>query len=121
MATLIPGYPDTVRHCIVGGEQPTRSWCGVDVGRQKGHFIGAQHALLSKGVELKLCPDCAEAMKVAVDKVAFQQKSMSAMDRPDRPDREPHPKGIPYKPQPGPSFGVTERPPATLDQFGVDG
>lgn len=118
MATLIPGYPDIVRHCAVGGEKPTQAWCGADIGGQKGHFIGAQHAMLSLGGELKLCPDCAEAMKVQIDKVSFEQKHMSGMDRVERPDREPSPRGVPYKPQP--MRGPTERPPATLDYFGAD-
>ena len=111
-----------VRHCLVGGEQQGMSWCGQPIASsQRGHFISAQHALLSSGGENKLCPDCAEAMKVQIDKVAFEQKHMSGTHREERLDRHVHRDGVPFKPDlptRGPYRGPTERIPPTLDYFG---
>jgi len=121
---MIPGYPDTVRHCIVGGEKGDLSWCGVPVGRQRGHFISAQHALLSDGAENKLCPDCAEAMKIQLEKVAYEQKNMKATDRVERHDREPAPPGQEYRPPSSPEPRQRRAPagrvPPTLENYGAD-
>jgi len=98
------------------------SWCEQPLGNQRGHFISAQHALLSEGGENKLCPDCAEAMKLRIDQVSFEQKHMSGTHREPRADRAPHPGGAPYRAPSQPadiSRGPTDRIPPTLENFGT--
>lgn len=114
---MIAGYPSTVRHALVGGEHGQQSWCGEALApNDRAVFINANHALLSKGGEYVLCPDCSEAIRIRLKDVTYERQTRSLMDRPERPGREPHQDGIPYRPQPG--VGRPDFPPPTMDMFG---